>query len=61
MANDLYRGYEIEQGPDGLFAWADERGFIHNGKVDARGGYATADAAMDGIDAYKRAIRDAGK
>jgi hypothetical protein len=67
MANDLYRGYEIEPHASGGFFWTDERGFDHFGSNeqdatprDARtDGYPTADKAMDAIDAYRRAQRAA--
>jgi hypothetical protein len=53
----LYRGYEIEGDRTAGFTWTDERGFIHNGKVDAAGGYKSEEDAMDDIDRYKRNLR----
>lgn len=47
-----YRGYEIESTLAGKFEWVDERGFIHNGYIDTRGGYDTVEAAQADIDAY---------
>lgn len=66
---DTYRGYDIKPHANGGFYWTDERGFDHTGSmldsathIDARTGcYPTADDAMDSIDAYKRAMRDASK
>ena len=57
--NDLYRGYEI-QPITGGFMWTDERGFDHYAESVCKVPYATADKAMDDIDAYKRNIRNAG-
>lgn len=57
----IYRGYEIEGNRENGFTWTDERGFIHNGKIDTKGGYATEEQAMSDIDAYKRNIANAGK
>lgn len=51
----IYRGYEITK-ENGLFVWTDERGFIHNGRIDMKGGYATEEEAMSAIDQYKRNI-----
>lgn len=59
MNNDLYRGYEIVAHPLGGFYWTDERGFDHfaSNAQDATprskrtDGFATADKAMDSIDA----------
>ena len=56
----IYRGYDITQEPSGQFVWKDERGFIHNGKVDTKGGYETEEQAMDAIDQYRRNITKRG-
>lgn len=50
----IYRGYTIVKEPTGLYTWTDERGFIHNGKIDTGGGYETEEAAMSAIDTYKK-------
>ena len=50
----LYRGYEIVRNEAGDITWTDERGFVHNGRIDTRGGFKSEDEAMDNIDAYKR-------
>lgn len=55
----IYRGYDIVKNESGKYEWTDERGFVHNGKVDTKGGYDTEDQAMSGIDSYKRNMRSA--
>ena len=60
MANDLYRGYEIKpltrlDGVSG-FIWTDERDCDHFAG-EPRVPFATADKAMDAIDAHIRARR----
>lgn len=52
--NDLYRGYEIKPVQGGGFTWTDERNFQHWQEGVTKVPYPTAEAAMDGIDAYKR-------
>jgi hypothetical protein len=47
----IYRGFNIEQHTDGSFQWEDSAGLTHTG-------FASADQAMDAIDAYKRAQRE---
>jgi hypothetical protein len=59
--SSIYRGYDIEREPSGQFTWTDERGFTHNGKIDAGGGFDTEEQAMGDIDAYKRNMRSAGR
>jgi hypothetical protein len=56
----IYRGYEIVKTPAGHYEWTDERGFVHNGKIDTRGGYDTEEAAMNDIDRYKKNLRIGG-
>lgn len=51
---DIYRGYEISREPNGKFVWADDRGFIHSGRIDTRGGFDTEEQAMSDIDAFKK-------
>lgn len=60
-SNTIYRGFEIAKTEAGLFEWVDERNFVHNGRIDTKGGYASEDEAMDAIDAYRVASRAAGK
>jgi hypothetical protein len=60
----IYRGYDIKPHPKGGFYWIDERGFDHTGNLANSaspmefwyGCFATDEAAMNDIDAYKRAI-----
>lgn len=58
---DLYRGYEIKPHANGGFYWTDERGFGHFAGLQSAtpverrtDGFATDEAAMDSIDAYRR-------
>lgn len=57
---DTYRGYEIKQEGE-LFVWIDDRGFVHNGRVDTKGGFKTQEAAMDDIDGFKRRYRETAR
>ncbi len=55
--NDLYRGYEIKPVTGG-FMWTDEHGFDHYEGQSHEAPYKTDEKAMDGIDQYKRAVRN---
>lgn len=55
----IYRGYDITKNDSGKYEWTDERGFIHNGKIDLGGGYETEDEAMNAVDQYKRNMASA--
>ncbi len=52
----IYRGFEITKTPAGKYEWTDKENRVHTGMVDTKGGYETEEAAMDAIDAYKRAV-----
>jgi hypothetical protein len=56
----MYRGFEIVQEANGLYAWIDDAGRVHNGKVDMQGGYKTEDEACEAVNVFLRPQREAG-